>query len=202
MNNIVFAKNPSASIQPAEQPWCDLQDADKEHAALMEIIKSYGREILMLPRENETTLDSVYTHEPALFLKSGESVILNPPTRRSEAPAMLKSLNSLSWNIIGYLSPDAHCDGGDLLWIDEQTLVAGRTAFTNQKAVEELQNILQVFGIQVVEVHLGIQTFHLHSIVSLLDKDLAVGFKDQLPMPLLELFETKKIKLIEVSSKS
>jgi len=174
--------------------------AAEEHLELEKILNEFHDLQLHKLRANSTTkLNSVFTHEPALFTSKGV-VILQPPTRRAEAPAMLEHLVEIGYKIIGQLSMTAHCDGGDLMWMDDKTLIAGRTFRTNAKGVEELKSILHPLGITVIEVHLPchLHVLHLHSLVSMLDDHIAVGYKQLLPVPLIELFMERNVKLIEV----
>lgn len=146
MSISVIVKSPKDAIAPQQTPWSDLEIMSKEHQAFCKILENHGSSLQMLPRFEGTKLNSVFTHEPALFLPKG-AIILQPPKRREEAPAAQQLLVSLGIPILGNLSFGAHCDGGDIMWVDPSLVVIGRTRRTNAKGVQELRELLVPLGV-------------------------------------------------------
>lgn len=182
----------------------DLNRAAEEHDAFTGILREFGAEVLFLPEDKRTGLDSMYTHDPAITTEAG--VILfqtGKEGRRGEAPAMKDALEQWDIPILGSLDGDATAEGGDMVWLDRTTLLAGRGFRTNAAGIEKLRSLLEPFQVQVIEVPLPYWTgptdcFHLMSFISLLDKDLALVYSKLLPVPLYELLQKRRIQLVEI----
>ena len=92
---------------------------------------------------------------------------------------------------------------GDTLWLDPHTLVVGRGFRTNAAGVVKLQALLGPLGVAVVSVDLPYDKgpddlLHLQSVVSLLDRDLALVHRPLLPVPLFEMMQARGMRLLDV----
>jgi N-dimethylarginine dimethylaminohydrolase len=97
----------------------------------------------------------------------------------------------------------ATAEGGDMVWLDSRTLVVGRGFRTNAAGVAALRELLAPLGVAVIEVHLPYgngpgDVLHLMSLISLLDRDLAVVYRRLLPVPLFELLSARGIELVDI----
>lgn len=182
----------------------DLNRAAEEHDAFIGILREVGSEILFLPEDKRTGLDSLYTHDPAIATEAG--VILfqtGKEGRRGEAPAMKDALNQWDIPILGIIEGDATAEGGDMVWLDRNTLLAGRGFRTNAAGIDKIRSLLKPLHVEVVEVPLPYWTgpadcLHLMSFISLLDNDLAVVYTRLLPVPLYEFLQERAIQLVEI----
>ena len=77
-------------------------------------------------------LDAIYTFDPVLVADAGV-IALRPgkELRRPEAAATVDDLARLGIPVAAAFAAPATAEGGDLLWLDEQTLLAGRGYRTN-----------------------------------------------------------------------
>ena len=101
------------------------------------------------------------------------------------------------------LEGEAAAEGGDLLWLDHNTLAVGRGYRTNAEGLRQLTAALRPLGVDTVEVQLPhgdgpVSCLHLMSMISMLDHDLAVVFPPFLPVPFMELLAERGIALVEV----
>lgn len=182
----------------------NFEAAVREHEELVNILKNEGVEVLTLPQDDRTGLDSIYTHDPAIVTNHG--VILfqtGKKARRGEAAAMEDALTRWNIPVAGRIGDDATAEGGDLVWLDRNTLLAGHGYRTNAAGIRELRHLLDPFAITVLEFHLPHWTgpndcLHLMSLISLLDSDLAIVYRKLLPVPLVSFLESRKIQLIDV----
>jgi N-dimethylarginine dimethylaminohydrolase len=182
----------------------DLPRAEEEHAAFVELLHKAGAEVLYLPAAAGTTLDSIYTHDPGLVTDAG-AVVFNTgkPARRGEGPALRAALATWEVPLLGEVAAPACAEGGDMLWVDAKTLVAGRTHRTNAAGLLRLRELLSPLGIAVIESGLASwngpdDLIHLLSLVSPVAEDLAVIYRRLLPIPLLELLEERGYRLLDV----
>jgi len=182
----------------------DLKLAAKEHQTFVDILESLEVEVLRLPVDEATSLDSVYTHDPALVIDDGVVLLqMGKQDRRSEAPAMGKALGQWGVPIVGWIDGDATAEGGDLLWLDERTLVAGVGFRTNRAAVAQLRAILEPRGVEIIDAHLPYwrgpnHVLHTMSLISMLADDLAVVHREWLPVPLYQALVDRGVELIDI----
>ncbi|RFT17084.1 MAG: NG,NG-dimethylarginine dimethylaminohydrolase 1 [Candidatus Saccharicenans subterraneus] len=182
----------------------DLERASQEFSRLEEILRQEGVEILYLPADERTTLDSIYTHDPVLITDAGAIILqMGKRDRAGEPAAFEDALKSWSVPVLGRLRGKATAEGGDLLWLDEKTLIAGRGFRTNQEGIEQLQAILRPLGVQVMAYDLPYwngpgEVLHLMSFISLLDTDLAVVYKRLLPVAFYWLLLESGFQLVEI----
>ena len=178
---------------------------DTSYNEFYQIIKNAETEILelKLEDENEELCDSVFTHDPSLILNEG-AIILNmsKKLRKKETQAHKKFYDSLGIPIIGSIVNEGTIEGGDCLWINDSTLLIGEGYRSNREGIEQLQAILKLLNIQLIPIQLPKNKinegscFHLMSIISMLDHDLAIGCKSLLPDDLRAILKNNDIQLI------
>jgi N-dimethylarginine dimethylaminohydrolase len=105
--------------------------------------------------------------------------------------------------ILARLDGEARAEGGDLLWLDEHTLAVGIGFRTNREGARQLEEILRPLGVRVLAVELPFYQgpaacLHLLSLVSLLDRDLAVVYPALLSTPFWQELVRRDMELVEV----
>jgi arginine deiminase len=182
----------------------DLEQAAIEHRNFVEVLTKAGAEVLYLPPDSRTGLDSLYAHDPALVTDAGFIIFqMGKPARRGEGAALATVLEEWDVPVLGTLEGDEYAEGGDMTWLDQRTLVAGRTFRTNDRGITKIRSLLAPFRVSVIKVDLPYcngpeEVLHLMSVISMLDADLAVVFRPLLPVPLFELLRDRGIQLIDV----
>lgn len=211
----VIVKRPEEAFENAEtiaQQWAglgylrppDFRLACEEHARLVALLRASGAEVLELPADPRTGLDSLYAHDPVLISDSGAIVFqLGKNARRGEGPAYADSLKRWGVPILGVVEGEGTAEAGDMIWLDRRTLLVGRGFRTNAVGLQALTELLEPKGVQVIPVPLpyfnGPQdVLHLMSFMSLLDNNLAVIYRRLLPVPLFELLTARGIQFVDV----
>ena len=181
----------------------DLPRAQAQHDALVAVLEGSGAVVERLGREAGP--DSIYTYDPALvcdggaiLLRSGKAI--RRPRRRRWASGSSATASRCSR---GSRRP-ALADGGDLLWLDSRTLVIGRGFRTNEAGACAIKNAVAPYVDAVHVVDLPIDRgadFCLHtlSLISMLDRDLAVVSLPLMPVHLYELLRERGVELIEIA---
>jgi dimethylargininase len=123
--------------------------------------------------------------------------------RRGEEEAVTATLEALGVPILATLAGAATAEGGDLLWLDHDTLAVGRGYRTNAEGFCQLTAALHPLGVTTVEVqlpHAGGPSacLHLMSLISMVDHDLAVVYAPLLSVPMVELLRDRGIAMVEV----
>jgi len=182
----------------------DFAEAVQQHEKLVELLRANGAEVLFLNRDSRTNLDSIYTHDPGIVTDHGAIVFqTGKELRRGEGPAMADDLETWGIPILGKIDHDATAEGGDMVWLDHQTLLIGQGFRTNAAAITTIRSLLQPYGIRVLEFHLSYfsgpsDVLHLMSFISLLDEDLAVVHRPLMPVPLFQLLQHRGIQMVDV----
>ena len=89
--------------------------------------------------------------------------------------------------IIGAIVKRGTVEGGDCLWINNKTLLIGESFRTNKSGINQLSEILHKYGIKLVKIKITkykieYSCFHLMSLISMLDIDLAIGCFKLMPL--------------------
>jgi dimethylargininase len=179
----------------------DLEQLKREHEAFCLLLAGAGAELLEA-RGEPGNLDSLYVYDPALIAPSG-AILLRPGKkgRLAEPEALRPSLEAAGLAILGRLEAPATADGGDTVWLDEKTLLAGRSYRTNDAGIETLRMLLpdaEVLAFDLPHVHGRAEVLHLRSLLNPISPRLAVAFLPLLPARLVELLEARGIRLVEV----
>ncbi|MFT3872349.1 MAG: arginine deiminase family protein [Nocardioides sp.] len=176
-----------------------------EHAAYTELLRGLGVEVELL-EAMPTAVDATFAYDP-VFVTGRGVIVLDQikPVRTCEPPVLARELEALGLPIIGALSGGAHADGGDLMWLDEDTLALGRGYRTNTEAHRQLTEIMAAEGVHTVSFdlpHAGgrDEVLHLMSVVSLVNEHLAVVYEPLTPVPLMEALEERGIDRVPVSA--
>jgi dimethylargininase len=173
-----------------------------EHEALCALLADAGAEVVVGQTPIGLCPDQIYVHDPALVTDRG-AVLLRPGKegRRIEVDAMAVDLVEAGLPLAARLEAPATAEGGDMLWLDERTLLVGRGYRTNDDGVRALADALPGVNVVVFDLpHLrgpG-EVLHLMSLLSLLDTDLAVAYPPLMPVRLVELLAERGVKLVEV----
>jgi dimethylargininase len=173
-----------------------------EHEALCVLLEDSGAEVVLGKTPLGVCPDKIYVHDPALVADRG-AMLLRPGKdgRRCEVDAIAVDLVEAGVPIAGRLEAPATAEGGDVLWLDERTLLVGRGYRTNDAGIQALRDSLPGVDVRVFDLpHLrgADEVLHLMSLLSLLDRDLAVGYLPLMPVRLVELLAERGIDLVEV----
>ncbi|MGD2195942.1 dimethylarginine dimethylaminohydrolase family protein [Lysinibacillus fusiformis] len=182
----------------------NFEEALKEYAEFVKILKKYVDTIDYLPLSDEVGLDSLYAHDPVKFTPNGAILLKSgKKLRQPEASIYKEFLKDKGISIIGELTGDAVADGGDIVWLDDRTLAVGRGYRTNDEAIRQLKEMTAEMVDEFIVVQLPhdlgeAECLHLMSFISMVDKDLAVVHSRLMPVFFRQLLEERGIQLVEV----
>ena len=182
----------------------DLARAARDHQQFVSLMRDAGAEILYLPEDDRTGLDSLYAHDPVLITDRGAVIFqTGKVARRGEGPAFADALRNWNVPILGFIDGAATAEAGDMVWLDHDSLLVGRGFRTNAAGIQGLSELLSPLGVNVIPVELPYwngpaDVLHLMSFISLLDHDLAVIYRRILPVPLFELLTARGVQLVDV----
>jgi len=213
--NTVILKHPNDAFRSQEhlcQEWKKfnyIQEpnfilAQQEYEQFLSLLKQHVAQIEFLPAVETVGLDSLYAHDPVKFTPKGAIILKSgKELRQPEAEVFKQFLQEKEIPILGELMGDARADGGDLVWLDDRTLLIGWGYRTNEAAIQQIKELTNDFVDEFIVVPLPhgrgeSECLHLMSIISLVDSDLAVVYPKLIPVFLRQLLMKRGIQLIEV----
>ena len=201
----VLVRTPATTGDWAAAGWRE-PDTDlllKEHDAFSQLLTDLGCQVEVAPPV-PGLVDAVYMYDSAFVVAEGAIVLASPkPNRVAEAVHAEHALVAAGVPVVGRLTGEARADGGDLMWLDDGTLLAGRTYRTNAAAHAQLAELLARSGQRLVRADMphdrgSAHVLHLMSVVSMISERLAVVFEPLSPVPLLEELRDRDIEWIAV----
>ncbi len=148
----------------------------------------HGAEIFYLPEDASVNMDSIYCRDASIATDNGMIICnMGKAARRNEPFAEKKAFEANGIPVLGTITAPGTLEGGDVAWLDEYTLAVGHTYRTNEEGIKQLTSLLQPLGVEVITVPLPHykgpeDVFHLMSILSPVDKDLAVVYSPLMPI--------------------
>ena len=186
-------------------PACpDYEKALMEFARFEQVLKQNVTQIYYLPRHERAGLDSIYTHDPVKITRRGAILMNMGKTLRTAEPEILSSwLERIGIPILGKIEAPGRMEGGDVVWLNERILAVGRGYRTNAEGIRQLKDMTAGMVDRFIEVPLPHADgpdacLHLMSLISLIDRDLAVVYSRYLPEFFRQILIEMGIELIDV----
>ncbi len=181
----------------------DMARAIAEHDRLAAILREAGAEIDFLPADPSLGLDSIYVRDAAIVAPSGLVLCnMGKPARSAEPGVNGRALAQAGVPVAGAIADNGRIEGGDLVWLDDRTLAVGRTYRTNDDGIRQLKALVgsrvEVIVAAMPHYRGPSDVFHLMSVLSPLDHDLALVYSPLMPIPFRERLLARGIRLVEV----
>lgn len=178
--------------------------AQSAHNTLRHLLIQAGAEVLTLPATPHLTLDAVYTHDASLPTNHG-LILMRPgkTTRIPEAQAHAAHYAQQGVPIFAEITAPATTEAGDIVWLDERTLLVGCGYRTNKAGIGQLRSLLAPLQIEVISAPLPHGTgpsacLHLMSLMSMLDQQTVLVDLPCLAVETVQLLQARNFRLIEI----
>ena len=183
----------------------DIGRAIDEHDRFIDILERAGASVDRLPRDDRTTLDSIYARDASIVSPAGMILCdMGKPARQTEPGVQGRAFATFDppVPIAGRIEPPGRLEGGDVVWLDDRSIVVGRGYRSNAEGIRQLREVLGP-AVDVIEVALphwrgASDVMHLMSLISPVDRDAAVVYSPLLPVPFREWLLERAIRLVEV----
>lgn len=191
----------SSALNYSDTP--NFEIACKDYDQFLDLIQSFGAEIHFLPSSN-TSLDSIYTHDPCIITNGGAILCnMGKPQRSNEPDNMEKYFKSIGVPILGRIEGTGTLEGGDIIWVDERTVAVGEGYRSNMEGINQFKHLLGNLVDSVIPVALPHWTgpadcLHLMSNISPIDHNLYLVYSKLLSVSFRKYLLNRKIQLIEV----
>lgn len=199
--------DPDAFASWQEYGWHAEPDSDAtlaEHAAFVAILRDAVGDVVLGSTPVPGDPDAIYAYDPTLLTDSGVLPLLpGKEGRRGEPAIVAGELVAAGVSLLDPLRAPAVAEGGDMVFLDDRTLLVGLGYRTNEAAVEQLRPRLAEQGVEIrtfdlPHFHGPNECLHLMSFISMLDADLAVVYPPMMPVRLLQLLDDRGVSLVEV----
>ena len=181
----------------------DFDVAVQEYDVFASLLEQSGAEVIKLGPMDEPTLDSIYVRDSLIVTPKGlVKAGMGKQQRRSEPAFNAHLLYEKGENIAGEIELPGMVEGGDLVWLDDETLLAAIGYRTNLVGIAQLQKIVGA-GVMIETFDMPHykgrdDVFHLMSVLSPVDENLAVVYLPLMPVRLVEFLEGRGFQFVEV----
>ena len=182
----------------------DAAAAQAQHDALRRELEDAGAEVLTLPESHYFSLDAVYCHDASIITQHGAIILrMGKPARAAEPQRHAEYYKTQNIPILGEITEPGTVEAGDLVWLDAQTLLAGRTYRTNAEGIAQLRRMLSFVDVEVISTPLPHAAgpsvcLHLMSILSMLNERTVLVDLPMLAVETVELLNERHFGMIEI----
>ena len=212
----VLLKDPKAAFKSQKTidlQWQNLNFIEKpdykksiiQYGKFVDILNDNHVEVLFIPEDEKTSLDSIYTHDPMFMTPNGAVIGNMGKKQRKPETIMMKSyLDEMGIPIFGEIDNAGTLEGGDAIWINDKTVAVGLTYRSNNEGINQLRKILSTISVELICVDLPhwngpVDVLHLMSLISPLKEDLFLIYEKLLPVGFLEFLNKIAIKTISIA---
>jgi N-dimethylarginine dimethylaminohydrolase len=178
--------------------------AQEQHATLCQLLADAGAELVSLPPSDALTLDAVYAHDASLPTNFG-MILMNPgkANRVPEARAHANFVAQIDVSDFGEVRAPGTSEAGDIVWLDERTLLVGHGYRTNQAGIDQLSALLATKGVDVLAAPLPYgpgpsACLHLMSLMSMLDQKTILVDLPWLAVETVEMLRGRGFRFVEI----
>ncbi len=165
----------------------NIEGMQAEHDALVKIIRDHGAEIVYMdggPRDP----NSMFTRDMGLVVNGGFIVSRMGPVgrpygtgRRGEEAYVTKKIAEIGMPILHTIHGEGLMEGGSFCILTERVAAISLSARGNQCAVDQVKKVLDVLGIDLIEIPLVGFSMHLDGAIVMVDHDKALINVERLP---------------------
>lgn len=180
----------------------DAAIAARQHEAFAALL-ARSAEVLYLPRDAATGLDSIYVRDAVVLSPRGAILCrMGKPARGGEPGAAGRFFAQAGIAVAGRIKEPGLLEGGDLVFLDKRTVAVGQGYRTNAEGIRQLGAILGA-SFEVVPVPLPHwngpgDVLHLMSLLSPIDADLVLAHSRLLPAPFRQGLVARGVRILEV----
>ena len=187
-----------------EYGWRAQPDAARiaaEHETFCGLLAEAGADVLAAEPDRGDP-DAIYVFDPAIVCDRGAILLrAGKEGRRGEVETMRGALERAGVAIAAELDEPGLAEGGDTLWLDERTLLVGRSFRTDEAGIAALRRVLpdvDVLAYDLPYLHGRSEVLHLLSLISPLDRGLVLAHLPLLPVALVQLLEKRDVQIVEL----
>lgn len=197
----------STVVDPDAWNWDGLprrKKAADEHAAVVEALEDHGVTVHRLGEAGEGLAESLFVRDVGFAIEGGMVVgKMVEGTRHGEERRVTERAVELGVPIYHSVHGPGGFEAGNLVWIDEETAAIGRSRTTNAAGITQVRQVLETYGIDLVEVPIFGSTestgqTHLALVFGMVAPDLALVYRQAVPSEFVDLLADRGIETVSV----
>lgn len=201
----VLVRRPATTGDFAGADWRtpDPELLDRQHDQFCQLLADLGCDVEVAAAADDM-VDATYVRDPGMITRRGAVLFqMAKPARAAEPPLLGTALEAAGVPVVGRLTGSARADGGDIIWLDDRTLLVGRSYRTNVEGVRQLRDIMAAEGVVVGSADMPhdrgpAHVLHLMSVISPVADDLAVVYPPLAPVPVMEELAERHVRIVTV----
>ena len=180
----------------------DFMAACREFDSLLELLVPRVNKIELLPADG-SSIDSMYVRDSSVVCDAGFVICQMGKKCRVAEPAAVEAwLIENDHPVCGRIGDGGLLEGGDLLWLDEHSVVIGQGYRSNRRGLEQFAEFagdgVEVIGVPLPHWNGPADVMHLMSMISPLDKRLALVYSPPMAVVFREYLLSRDYQLLEV----
>ncbi|MEJ2584132.1 MAG: arginine deiminase family protein [Robiginitalea sp.] len=181
-----------------------LDPAIRQYKRFESLLLEDADKVWRMPGREGLTLDAMYCRDASIATDYGMILCRMGKDARGEEPVSHREIfETMGIPVLGSIEPPGTLEGGDVAWLDSKTLAVGHSYRSNASGIEQLKALLQPKDIEVLVVDLPhfrgpTDVFHLMSILSPVDRNLAVVYSPLMPVSFRNNLRDRGFGLVEV----
>lgn len=179
--------------------------AREQHEELRRALEEAGVEVVELDGSG-LSLDAVYAHDASFMTDDGAICLNMGKAARGGEPARHREFyRQLAVPVAGEIRPPGTVEAGDMVWLDDKTLLVGRGYRTNGAGIEQLRALPGEQGVEVVAAPLPHGggpgcCLHLMSLMSMLDEGTVLVDLPWLAAETVQLLCERGLRFVEIDA--
>lgn len=174
-----------------------------DYEGFVEALGLADAKVHYLPDGEGLSIDSIYVRDASIPSPNG--VIhcnMGKPARQAEPGVNGSGYADHGVGIAGAITGEGRIEGGDFVWLDDKTCAVANGYRTNPEGIRQLKALLgESIHVEVCPLphYKGpSDVFHLMSILSPIDKDLALVYSPLMPVPFRNWLLERGLNFVEV----
>lgn len=182
----------------------DFDRALSEYEVFIQALASQGAEVIYAGSGDGLSMDSLYARDASIICDRGAILCkMGKQARMAEPENLGQVYERLGIPVIGTIQGEGRLEGGDFVWLGPRLAAVGEGYRTNPEGIAQLRELLGDSVDELITVPLPhfrgpSDVFHLMSIISPLDDDLALVYSPLMPVRFRQLLLDRGIGLVEV----
>lgn len=178
-----------------------MQEYRAQHLQLVAALQAEGVEVFFMDPAEANKTKQIYTRDSVIMLPGGAIVTrLGALVRRGEELTATRSLARLGIPILRTIHGTGILEGGSFAFINPKVAVIGLSSRCNEEGARQLEEVLNVHGIELVRVQIPGYRLHIDGAFVMVNTDVALVNPARIPFVFLERLAQLGIRTVEMTS--
>jgi len=178
----------------------DVKEAIQEHQTFVDVFRNAGAEVILF-EPDERYPYQVFTRDIGVSTPKG--IVLGRykiPERQGEEIIAENVLLEHGIPIFRHLTRGT-IEGGDFMYLDQNTLAIGYGGRSSREGVGALEEIAGLLDLEIIPVPFHADFVHLDMVGNIIGEKVAVVCREVLPHFFVEILKERRFEFIEISVK-